>query len=560
MGQSVLHLNTIFTDNPALQKKITYKKTANTLQERNAEVKRIFNLLYENAYLSAKNDTNVVSGDTLRVFISCGKQYKWAQLKNLNVDEAILSSINFREKLYRAKPLNYKAVATLMEKMIVYCENNGYPFASVKLDSIVFIDEGIKAGINLNKGNKIKIDSVVIGGTAKINKAYLSSYIGVKPGMLYNEQRVRAVSGRLKELPFLTERQSAAIIFTEKETKLLLNIDKKKASQFDGIIGVLPDNVTGNILITGDVKLKLQNAFFYHGELIDINWRSLKAQTQDLKARFIYPFLFSTPLGLDYDLKIYKLDTTFIDVYNNVGMQFALTGNNFFKVFIQNKSSNLLSTKGLEFATTLPVYADVSTLLYGAGARFEKLDYRFNPRKGFTVNVNASIGNKDVKKNAKLNPVAYNNVVLSSVQYTGDFNGAVYIPVGNRSTFKIGINAALIQGESLFQNELFRIGGLKILRGFDEESIRASAFAVSTLEYRFILEQNSYLHVFYDWAYYENNSSGMRVSDTPMSFGAGVSFETKAGIFSLNYALGKQFNNPIDLRAGKIHFGVVNYF
>jgi hypothetical protein len=50
------------------------------------------------------------------------------------------------------------------------------------------------------------------------------------------------------------------------------------------------------------------------------------------------------------------------------------------------------------------------------------------------------------------------------------------------------------------------------------------------------------------------------VRDTPFGFGAGISFETKAGIFSINYALGKQFNNPIELRSGKIHFGIVNYF
>ena len=50
-------------------------------------------------------------------------------------------------------------------------------------------------------------------------------------------------------------------------------------------------------------------------------------------------------------------------------------------------------------------------------------------------------------------------------------------------------------GETMFQNELFRIGGLKTLRGFDEESIFASVYSIFTLEYRFILEQNSYYYM-----------------------------------------------------------------
>ncbi|MCC6690169.1 MAG: hypothetical protein IT235_01425, partial [Bacteroidia bacterium] len=50
------------------------------------------------------------------------------------------------------------------------------------------------------------------------------------------------------------------------------------------------------------------------------------------------------------------------------------------------------------------------------------------------------------------------------------------------------------------------------------------------------------------------------VHDTPYGFGAGTSFETKAGIFSLDYALGSQLGNPIYLKSGKIHFGIVSYF
>jgi hemolysin activation/secretion protein len=136
----------------------------------------------------------------------------------------------------------------------------------------------------------------------------------------------------------------------------------------------------------------------------------------------------------------------------------------------------------------------------------------------------------------------------------------MFFPFGKISTFKVGVKSAFLNGKNIFQNELFRFGGLKTLRGFNEEEIFASAYSIFTLEYRLILEQNSYLYVFGDGAYYENMSTTIHIHDTPYGFGAGVSFETKAGIFSMSYALGKQFNNPILLRNGKIHFGIVNYF
>ena len=149
---------------------------------------------------------------------------------------------------------------------------------------------------------------------------------------------------------------------------------------------------------------------------------------------------------------------------------------------------------------------------------------------------------------------------ISSSLNSGYPFSSIFIPFLNRNTVKIGVQTAFLDGETTFQNELFRIGGLKTLRGFDEESIYATAYSIFTLEYRFILEQNSYLYVFGDGAWYEKNNISDYVRDTPIGFGAGISFETKAGIFSINYALGKQFANPIQLKSGKIHFGIVNYF
>lgn len=126
----------------------------------------------------------------------------------------------------------------------------------------------------------------------------------------------------------------------------------------------------------------------------------------------------------------------------------------------------------------------------------------------------------------------------------------------------LGNQSAYTFNENIFENELYRIGGLLVLRGFDEESIFTSAYAVNTFEYRILLEKNSYWYLFMDAAYYENNNVAAEtfISDTPLGFGTGISFQTNAGIFSINYALGKQFNNPIVFRAAKIHFGFVNYF
>ena len=114
--------------------------------------------------------------------------------------------------------------------------------------------------------------------------------------------------------------------------------------------------------------------------------------------------------------------------------------------------------------------------------------------------------------------------------------------------------------ERLFRNEIYRLGGIKSLRGVDEASIVASSFAIGTVEYRFLFEENSNFFLFVDQAWWEDQSQSQLLTDKPIGFGTGTSFETKAGIFSLTYALGKQFNNPIELRSGKVHFGFTSLF
>lgn len=559
IAQKNYYLEIQSVDGSDVLKKIPYKKQFASKASRDKELQNVLFTCYDNAFLTASFDSLVTDSLFLRAYLNVGDQYKWAYLKKGNVDEGVLSEIGFREKLYSNKPVSFKNVKRVQEKLITYYENNGYPFAAVKLDSILIANGIIAAQLKLTKNAEILIDSIVIKGNSKIIPVYIYNYLGIKPGSLYNEAQLKKVNTRIAELPFIRSTKPASIAFSDKFNKLILSLEKKRASQFDGIVGILPDNITGKILFTGDVRLKLQNGLG-RGELIDLNWRKLQSQTQDLKVRLVYPFILRTPFGLDYNFKLYKKDTTFLDVNQNIGVQYLLIGGNYVKVFYNNKTSTLLSTKGLEYLTTLPANADVSTNMYGLGLKYEKLDYRLNPRKGFTILMNASAGTKKIKKNSKLNPVVYEKLRLSSALYNGDFEGAIFLPIANRSAFKIGAQAAFIYGETTFQNELSRIGGLKTLRGFDEESIYASSFSILTLEYRFVLEQNSYLYVFGDGAWYENNEVSRYVQDTPFGFGAGISFETKAGIFSINYALGKQFSNPIEFRSGKIHFGIVNYF
>lgn len=524
------------------------------------DINNLLTTIQSHGFLAASCDSIIAGESNYKIVFFLGDQYKLANFNTGNIDESFLSGTGIKNKKKKVLPFNQKKISFWMETILKNCEDNGYPFANVKLSKVKFENNVYVAELELNKNKLVKIDSIIIKGNATIAPVYIYNYIDIKPGSLYDESKLIKITSRLRELAFVTELKPNQLLFTENITKLYLYLDNKKASQFDGVIGFLPDeNKEGKLNLTGEVHLKLQNSL-QRGEVIEFNWKQLPSQTQDLKIHLLYPFLLNSPFGIDGNLSIYRKDSTYTDVIKNLGIQYSISGNNFLKAFINDKQSDLQSSKGLENITVLPDYADISFLSYGATFHYEKLDYRLNPRKGFSLEFTGSTGNRKIKKNSDINPIAYDSLKLQSVTYEGSIVADVYYSLGGKSVLNIGTRSGLIYNDKLFTNELFRIGGLKSLRGFDEESIYASSFAIGKLEYRFILEQNSFLFAFVNAAYYENKSRNFNLSDKPLGFGAGMNFETRIGIMSISYALGKQFDNPVYFRNAKIHFGIVNYF
>ena len=196
-----------FNDTTLKPSKLINYSTTTSLYELKNELKNIINQLHQKAFLLATTDSIVVDTTFYHVFIKLGKTYQWASLENINIDEEILSKIGFRDKLYQNKPFNEKQVQTFFNKVILFYENHGYPFASIKLDSVEIHGNNLSAKLYIEKNQLYKIDSVIIKGNATISDQYIKNYIKIKEGDIYEEEAIRKISNRIQELPFVTEEQ-----------------------------------------------------------------------------------------------------------------------------------------------------------------------------------------------------------------------------------------------------------------------------------------------------------------------------------------------------------------
>ena len=544
---------------------VDFPEKINGIKEAQKLAKSMLSSLYQQGYLAASIDSIVTTKNEIRLKVVEGSIYKWIQLKKGNLSNDEIQKIDLSNRLFLNRSFSPSKLSALYDRVIDYFENNGYPFASVHLDSLTIDrDKQLFASLSVNRGEFYAIDSIKIMGDAKGTENYLLRHLSLSEGDAYSEKAFTSISKRINEIPFIEEIQPHELQFFESGLKLLLYPKKKKTSRFDGIIGLLTDESDGSIEFSGDVDLNLINSF-NRGENIRLNWRKLKGNQQDLNIDLTYPYFLNSNFGLDVSFKLFKRDTTFIDLQSRLGVNYRLAEGQQLRMYYSNKSSRLLSRDRFlnRQLSSIPILGDININAFGVGYGITKFDYLFNPRRGISINLEFSAGQKRLQKIALLedtNPILYDDVQLKTTQFDGLLEMEYFIPVKQRSTIKLGNQSASTFSENLYQNELLRIGGLKKLRGFDEESINVSTYSIFTVEYRFLLDRNSYLSLFSDAAFYEQNTIDGYDSDYPLGIGAGINFETNAGIFAFNYAIGRQRGNPIQFRAAKIHFGFINFF
>ena len=153
----------------------------------------------------------------------------------------------------------------------------------------------------------------------------------------------------------------------------------------------------------------------------------------------------------------------------------------------------------------------------------------------------------------------YDTVKLKAYQLRAVLNAAHFFPLGGQSTLKLGAQSVIYQSANYFRNELFQIGGFKLMRGFDEESQFVSQYAVGTLEYRLRTGINSYFFGFVD------AGLGKHILEADMGHsyfgtGIGLSLELKTSIINMALAFGKRDDTPFNLGQPKVHLGFASFF
>ena len=531
-------------------------------------------LLQKKGYITASVDSAQFDSLQADVHLFLGEQYKWATIQTAPQDAALLEAARWNSSSLQNGPMNFSRFQLAQQQVMTYLEETGYPFAQIFLDSISLAENGVHAILKIERGPLYHIDSLRVFGDAKIDQEYLQRYLDIAPGSIYNKKKLDLISKRISELTYVQEEKPSNLTLLGTGSVLNLYLKAKRSSQVNVLVGFLPNSNSASgkkFLVTGEANLLLKNAFSM-GETMGLNWQRLQAASPRLNLLYQQPFIFHSHIGLNLSFDMFRKDSAYLNIKMKAGADYVVNETTTTTLFIQKHQTivnNFDTARVIQFKQ-LPRDADVSATELGVTYSQIATDYRFNPRRGFEATITAAAGTKKLKKNSQVLELKdaaapdfkfeslYDTVKMKSYQVRITGSAARYMRVGKSSVLKTGVSAGYFGSGSIFRNELFLIGGNRLLRGFDEESQFVSQYVLPTVEYRYLIGLNSYFLSFVDGGWAKHPLEGK--NHTYIGTGAGLSFETKAGIFNIVWAIGKRDDSPMNLRQSKIHLGFVNYF
>ncbi len=572
MGQNGYKLNYRFIDKDSLAKfqELALMSSFPGFMQAAEYIKKLPAFMQSKGFISSSVDSVAQFEKESFVYLFAGEKYDGLDIFIRLADRSVLQSAGTNFMNSKSKLAGFQQYQNATEKLLDFFERTGYPFAKVGLDSLVFNGRKISAILNIDKGFAYHIDSIRHFGSARISNNFLQHYLNIERGSLYNKEKLDRINQRLLELPYLSQIQPWDVTMLNTGSLVNLYLKPKRSNQVNVLAGFLPSNqqLGGKLLLTVDANLQLKNAFG-GGESIGLLWQQIQPKSPRVNLSFSQPFIFNSPVGVDIGFQLFKKDSTFLNITGQVGLAYMISPTQTGKLILQTQKTNVLQidTSIVKATKRLPDIADVAALNIGLDYELSATDYRFNPTKGNEAYISVLTGSKKITKNNEIVQLKdptfnynslYDTLKLKSYQVRMKMTAAHYFKTGKRAVFKTGLSAGLFESANYFRNEQFQIGGYRLLRGFDEESIFSNQYIVGILEYRYLLSQNSNFFLFTDIGW--SNNKITKLSNNYLGTGLGLSLETKGGIFNITYAVGKRNDLDFSLKQSKIHFGYVSIF
>lgn len=515
------------------------RKTVDTLQTL-ASFRNCLAKYYQQGYIGARLDSLVYSPHQVVAYGVMGSKYRWAGVKTDSTTDVWLKRSgvhsNFKEGVVGAN-----VMVNAAQKLISRLENSGFPFAHVQFDSTKILEDSVFTHLSINPGPLIKFDTLYILGDAKLSRKFIEPYLDFKRNNTYSDLQLQNYDKKLANLPFVKLIKPTEVEFIPGKARVYAYLTNSRSSQFSGLVGFSSNrNQKPSVMLTGDVNLRLLNAF-RRGETNAIQWQALPRGSQRLNILSEWDYLFGSKMGILANFKLYRSDTSYININPQLSAKFVVSQSTFALGFSYKMSKSLVSSNRV---------GSYTAMLYNLSYAYGTLPILPFANKSFWMKFDLGIGQRtDSQAESSRESAVVAESSLNIVAHMPIYRKSVALKYELRSSSLALLNSSKPLA-GFYENEMYRIGGYNSIRGFNQEEISTPSFAVGTVELQFQLANTFSLYAFYD-------QGVAYTTKTIYLYGVGVGtyIVTAGGLLNLSYGLGQRAGTAPTFKGAKVHIG-----
>jgi outer membrane protein assembly factor BamA len=529
-------------------------------------------------YYGFSIDTSYISNDSLFIDLYAGPALQKLQL---TLPDDVLPYINsiIKNNTIQIAPSYFD---TLSNNILLKASDKGYPFAQIQLENITFTNTVATATVMFNTGFQYKIDSVHVEDPEfLINKNFLIKYIGLKENTFYSTALLNNITDKINRLPYIQLNKPPNLELLNTGAYVNLDLKHKNANKANILLGVVPANNSTANVIGGPTPVTENNKYSIIGEAAISTW-NLLGSGEYMSLRFEQlipkhpkfnllvkvPYILKSNFPLETSFELYRRDSLFLNLQASVATEVETRRNQFIKFGLNWLQTNALgfNVEDIRANKKLPQYIDSRFIGALLQYKWNNTENIFYPLKQGDIIVKLQGGTRTIKKNNSIstikdpsNPVfdygtLYDTINKVSPQVKWNALIQKFIPLKKLKIIKASWQMGAIVSNKIFFNEQFLLGGIKTIRGFDEESQPASLFGIGSVEYRLPAGNNAYFSLFSDGAWLRASTLNNTRSLLYGSFGLGIAINARGGVFVLNIANGKRSDEPnFSFRRTKMH-------
>jgi len=467
-------------------------------------------------------------------------------------DSSYLSKI-FSQLFHKifSKEIFENAVGNILD----YYEDSGYPFASVKINSIYFYsDSSTKKNyadifLNIDKGIKGIINRIEITGNDKTKDKVILRELGLNIGDEYNQKVIDAIPAKLNKLNFFEHIEIPAYYINNKNEGILkISVKEKVTNNFDGIIGYVPSSGKEKGYFTGFINLGFRN-LFGTGRAALIRWQRENQNTQELELKYSEPWIFNYPFNLSGSIFQRIQDSTYIQRNYEGILEYLATSEISASILINSQSTIPIERKNKIFTVF-----NSSSITAGMNFKIDTRDDYYSTRKGILFSNSYKYTFKKINGPKEFfSEKTKTELELQRLEIDFEFFKELF----SNQVAALKVHARQLKGSDIEISDLYLLGGANSLRGYREKQFSGTRILWSNIEYRFLLSNKTYAFLFFDTGYISRDYTNENLSgEFKIGYGFGLNVETGIGILGVSFALAKGDS----FSQGKIHFGLISGF